>query len=67
VGAVGLSILAFAEDQPRLISFGGVGFRIPARRNQSRPYSHHIRTVAGLLTGILVVFAVVVLIQVMFL
>ena len=65
VGAVGLSILAFAEDQPRLISFGGVGFRIPARRNQSQPYSQHLRRVAGLLAGILAVLALLVMVQVL--
>jgi hypothetical protein len=67
VGAVGLSILAFAEDQPRLISFGGFGFRIPARWNQSQPYSQHVRIIAGALAGILAVLALLVMVQAVFL
>lgn len=63
VGAIGLSMLAFAEDQPRLISFGRFGFRIPARWNRSKAYSQHRRAVACVLLGILALLAFVVLLQ----
>ena len=57
VGAVGLSVFAFAEDQPKLISVGRFGFYIPARWPKSRPYSRHMRVVAATLLGILTVLA----------
>ncbi len=62
-GAIGLSFLAFAQDQPRLINFSGFWFRIPPRWNLSKPYSQHMRTVAGALVGILAMLAFVALAQ----
>lgn len=53
VGATGLSYLAFATDQPRLINLSGFWFQLPARWNRSKPYPQHQRVVAGVLLGIL--------------
>ena len=67
VGAVGLSILAFAEDQPRLISFGGVGFRIPPGGINLNPIHNTYERWQVCLRAILAMLALVVMVQVCFL
>lgn len=67
VGFIGLTILTFSEDQPRLLNVLGLWFRIPARRDSTRSYGQHLLVVIGRLTGILAALALAVFLLVHYL